>query len=389
MDRRTLLTGIAFASILLLGFVIVLFPRQQAQPLSSLNKGEQPKVVSTSVPAPANAFVPANDSSLNFPTATFRGIPVSSLNDVARVIALSPSSSPLPHGAASATPSLSEQTPENYLSVPIVPDAELNITPLGASNTADYFKYFNGHFRDVPFDVTRFDLALKDKNGTVLFLNDLVEMALAAHNFSGIRGSLAIQRDFAEAEIKFMKSIKVTGSAIEVNREAIGFEMLSVDVIDKAFAVASGTLPESDFISYYGRFVATAQAAHQRLISQSGILSLAAEKQPTWISGLLQRLGIKALAQSVNPPFGGTVITDVPCPCDAGEWVTIGSPVPASLFVPWAFIASPVFFPFKALHPGAWWLGLYNPVVEVPCLVPPVCSLVGTGGEIIMAGTSE
>ncbi len=251
----------------------------------------------------------------------------------------------------------------------------------------DYLKHFSGNFQKVAFDGKNFDGVLKDKSGNVLFVNDLIQKALIDNNFGEIHASLVVQRDLANADISFMKTIKVTGAAVALNKQAIGFEELTIALINNVLGVEDGTVSKNNFLNYYSQFFATAAAAHQQLVAESNVVPMATDSG-NWFTKILAWFGVKAFAQSVNPPFGGQVITIVPCPCDLGSWITIGTPVPASLFVPWVFMASPLFFPFKAVHPGAWWLGLYNPLVQIPCLVPPLCTPIGAGGDIIMAGTS-
>ncbi len=403
------------AAILLILVIVVALPRSQQgnRAGSEVKPNLLPQVaLPTSTPLSSNAFSSSNASSgvqppigsENVPPASppspqnpvFQGKSVTSLSDVARIIASATSSgnapASAPAGTAAASTASSAASPiaasAQLLALPDVPDSEIEIDPSGAATASDYLKYFNAHFADVSFDAKQFDGVLKNASGTILFMNDLVEKAIADGNFPEIHSSLLVQRDFADAEIGFMRSIKVTGAAIALNKQAIGFEELTIDLVNNALAVEAGTFSKNNFLAYYARFAATAQSAHQELVAQSGALSTATDNG-NWLTKILQWFGIKALAQSANPPFGGMVVMVLPCPCNFGIWVIVGTPVPASLFVPVAFMASPLFFPFKAAHPGAWWLGLYNPLVQIPCLVPPLCTPAGSGGEIIMAGTSE
>lgn len=333
---------------------------------------------------PQNGFLPQSNSTTlagnqnSFP-AVFNGQAVTSLNDVANIIASSPSIS------ASSTSVVA-------LAMPAVADSDITIDASGVATVKDYLGYFNQHsVKDILFDSSRFNNVLKDENGILLFTPGLLSKAIADSNFAEVHVSLLAQKDFANAEIVFLKKIKVTGDAIAVSKQAIGMEELVVQLIDKAMAVESGAVTKNDFLVFYQAFNLTASTAHQKLLAQSG--ALAVTPSPSWFDRILGALHLTAQAQVVNPaavPFGGRIVTPIPCLCDLGFWIVVGPPRPASLFVPFAFLATPLFYLDKSLTPGVWWLGLYNPIAQIPCLtgLPPFCVPAGFGGEIIMTGTS-
>jgi hypothetical protein len=308
---------------------------------------------------------------------TFQGKAVSSLGDVAAIIASASSSIAAPRSASVLAP-------------PDVPDADIAIDPSGVSTTLAYLAYFNAHApSDIVFNNSRLAGVLKDQNGVMLFPQGLINKAIADNNFGEAHDSLVVEKDFVTAEIIFLKSIKVTGSAVALNKETIGTEELLSNEITKALAVGSGQLSTSDFLAYENQFSLTVQNAHAQLLASSGVLAIAPPQN--WLDHLLAFFGIKAEAQAAgNVPFGGPIVAPVPCLCDAGFWIIVGTPVPATLFVPVAFLATPLFYLDKSLAPGAWWLGMYDPTVEIPCVsgVPPACAPIGTGGGIIIAGTS-
>jgi hypothetical protein len=88
---------------------------------------------------------------------------------------------------------------------------------------------------------------------------------------------------------------------------------------------------------------------------------------------------LRSQAQSVLPPFGGAIITVVPC--NTGLWITIGPPTPGSFMI----MPGTILYLYDAFHPIAETLGLYDPVT-VPCVVGVVP--VGGGFHVVMVGTS-
>jgi hypothetical protein len=293
-------------------------------------------------------------------TPVYNGRPVTTLDQVQQIIAQS-------------TPTSTSET--QSLAIPDVPDSDLAIDAKGASTLQSYLVYFNENSaKGVVFDASKFKDVLKDSDGVVIFAPSLISKALTDNNFSEVHSSLLAQKDFITAEIAFMKTIKVTGKAIAVNKEAIATQELLLGTIDKAFAVESGSLSKSDFVSYYSKFETTINGAHREFLAEATAPALPAGQ--TWFTIADNFFGERALAQSPFEQFGGEVIAVIPCPCSLSLWVTIGPPGPAELYVPFAFLA-------------VWWLGQYDLDVPVPCLeyVGVACAPIGEGGMIIYTGT--
>lgn len=367
---------------------VMVFPA--THPLYTSNGGVVATPSSSSASAPlkspfgSNAFGPGiivgQAPSDTGTMALFQGKPVATLGDVSHIVAsatIANTSSQVP-----LTPSAS------LLALPDVPDNQIAIDPAGAATAMDLLLYFNEHYNNIAFNGQQFDSVLKDKNGVVLFTPGLINKAIADNNFAEIHDSLLVQENFAAAEINFFESIKVTGQAVALDKEAIGLEDLTIQLINNAINVGSGSMSKNNFLSFYGQFNATVKNAQQGFVAQSGILSMnpSPDFWDRWLS--MFGMGTPAQAQSAGTPFGGTVLVIQPCPCDVGVNVTIGSPVPASIFVPIAFLSSPLFFSDEALEVGAWWLGLDNVAVQVPCAQAPACEPTDLGATIIMTGTS-
>jgi hypothetical protein len=285
----------------------------------------------------------------------------------------------------SSNPS-SNSTTTALLTIPTIPDSQITINPEGVATIIDFLEYFNTHYSAVAFSAQNFSGVLRSGNGTgtVLFTDELINKAIADNNFAEIHNSLQVQENFTNAEINYLRSIKVTGDAVATDKETIGFEDLTLDLINNAFAVEAGTMSKGSFLNYYQSFNATAVLANQQLM---GTVVLASKHLAPKSSNMF---GPTALAQGVTGlPFGGIdILPPIECSCDLAILIEIGPPAPASLFVPDIFLASPFFFPFKSTIPGSYWLGLYLPA-PIPCNAGLTsCAPVGAGGAVIMAGTS-
>jgi hypothetical protein len=258
------------------------------------------------------------------------------------------------------------------LSLPDISNSEMVIGENGVSSTIAYATYFNNNYKNIGFNGARFNTVLKDENGIPLFIPALAEKALADNNFGEIKDSLIVQKDFTSAEIAFMKSIEVTGNMVDFDKQIIGSEELTVDLADQALGVVYGDVSRKEFSDFYAAFLTTIAQANSHYVNEVQAVSLVPHKEaPTSpiLSFFLTYLSPVAYAQV---PFGGPVLTIIPNPVLQGAYVTIGPPVATVVFVPWAFLASPLFFPTKTLAIGSWWLGLYSPGSQL----------------IIMAGTS-
>jgi hypothetical protein len=378
---RIVLLGVVALIVMIILVSIGFSPKLRPGQVSNMGTGQSPFPREYAPNFSINAFLPSSGqislgggSPQNAEPPIFQGKPVTTLEDIAAII-----------GGAGAAP-----TTGNLLPLPNVSDAEIKIDASGAGNVIDYLTYFNTHAIDggISFDNQRFEKVLKDGNGILLFTPDLIDKALAGNNFAEVHDSLTVQRDFALAEIAYLKSIRVTAGIASFHKEAIAMEELLIQLIDKTFAVEAGALSKSEFTNFYQKFRMTAESAHGQFVSQSGVLSLGSSGE-NFFARILRDLGFARTARAQTDfSFGGRIGLPVFCLCDAGFWVIVGPPKPASLFVPLAFVASPFFHIWRSLSPGVWWLGLYLPSAQIPCLSAFFCSPIGSGGLILTTGTS-
>jgi len=324
------------------------------------------------LPSPTNSYAGAANQ-----TPTFQGKPVTSLSDVANIVNAAP--------AGASAPSAAQLLP-----LPSVPDSEIAIDPSGTSAIEDYVAYANGHSGDIAFTASQFNGVLKDGNGVLLFPPDLTEQALVSGDFAAIHNSLATYQKYYTAKIVFEKSIKVTGDAVALNKKVIGFDELTMSLIQKDLDVEAGRMSTSSLKGFYEAFISTADADRQELLREAGVI---AAVQPNLWDELLALLGLapnRANAQSSVLPFGGRIGLPLFCTCNVGYLISVSSPKPptiGSLYVPIWFLSTTLFYQNRSLVPGTWWLGLYLSTT-ISCLQLPYCTFSGIGNEIYMAGTS-
>lgn len=276
------------------------------------------------------------------------------------------------------------------LPLPAVADAETTIDASGVRTPEAYVQYFVSHSREVRFDAKRFRAALRNDDGVELLPADLVARALGDGLFAAIRDSLLAWKDFITAKLAFMRGIKVYGEAVAVQKRMLGFDRLTLALIEKALAAERGAAESAELKTFFEKFMATAQHENKEFSRQFQLTALREH------GGFFERvLGLFGAlpAFAANPPFGVTLGQPLTCECENAYWVPVSGPVAppnGALFVPKTFLSSPLFFAFKTLRASVWWLGLYTPGV-VPCLdYSDECEGVWKeGAPIFMTGASK
>jgi hypothetical protein len=92
---------------------------------------------------------------------------------------------------------------------------------------------------------------------------------------------------------------------------------------------------------------------------------------------------VRAAIKLTPHPFGGRILTAVPCTCSLTIWITVGPPVGGSFMIT---PATRVYRNYSPV-PGKWTLGLAD-IEPLPCLTKPFCEPVGAGLPIRIMGTS-
>jgi len=282
------------------------------------------------------------------------------------------------------------ENPSLSLLLPIIKDEEIIIDSGGISTAQDYIQYFLSNSSQISFDGKKFDSVLKDENGIFLLTPALAGKAVKSGFSQEIKDSLLTQKDFIEAKIIFLKSIKVSGKTVSLHKKMLGFDKLTLELIQKSLNLENDKISKTELNNYLSQYLALSELERNKFLKEAGL----AAKEPSQFRKLISWLGLEdkfyAWAASL-PPFGGQISEPIPCLCNLGMLIFVGPPTPpisGSLFVPYAFLASPLFYLYESLRPGAWWLGLYNPAL-IPCLTPPpFCPPIGIGNLIYMTGTS-
>ena len=392
MNRKKFIVAslILVFTVLSLG-VGIFFSLRPGQKISPADQPALGGVLSRSepplAPAPRNAFVSSARSGVILPDVDDGGNNASSSAQLSATgssavmneggVSVSPPSFSAPIAAFPSSSYQSASSSVNQVSaldLPDVPDSELAISASGASSSLDYVIAFNAQYKNINFDSNRFGTVLKDESGIPLFIPSLVDKALADNNFSEVKNSLVIQKDFANADIALMKSIKVSGGAVAFDKEVVGTEELTVQLADEALAVASGNLSRDNFDKYDSSYLQTVSSLHDDYVHDMQVaFSGEPGKAKSFFAGFVQTISPVAYADvpGVEAVFGGPIIAIEPA--IIAVFVTIGPPVPAEILVPDAFLATPLFFLMKSLVPGSWCLGQYE-------TIPP--------DAVIMMGTS-
>jgi hypothetical protein len=277
------------------------------------------------------------------------------------------------------------------LPLPIINDQEIIIDSSGVKTTEDYIIYFLKNSSNISFDGKKFETVLKDENKIFLLVPQLAEKAVKEGVNQQIKESLLVQKEFIDAKLTFLKSIKVSGGTVSLHKKMIGFDKLTLELLQKTLDLESNKISKTELDNYFNRYQALAEFERNKLLKEVGL----AMEKPDPFKKLITWLGLEDwfyVWAAGLPPFGGAIVTPIYCTCNLGFWIVVGPPTPpvsGSLFVPLSFIGSPLFFSYESLRPSAWWLGLYTPAI-IPCLqyVGIACVPVGFGNLIYMTGTS-
>ena len=280
-----------------------------------------------------------------------------------------------------------------YLALPTIPDSEIVIDGNGIYIIEDYLSYLANNYGEISFDGKKFDLVLKGENKVPLFVPELIEKAMSEGDFSKIQSSLVVYKEFLEAKLEYLQSIKVIGEIIEMHKKMIAFDKLTLVLIQMALNVPFGIATKEEVSVFYKKYESLANAEHaviRKKVNQ--LFSIIGEEKKSLFVKILEKLGLEnnIYAHAVNTAFGGPIGVAIPCLCSAGSLLPVGPPRPAMIFISFFFFASPLLFKFKSLRSGAFWLGLYAPV-PVPCIVyvpPAECVNIASAPPVMMAGTS-
>ncbi len=267
-------------------------------------------------------------------------------------------------------------SPAEMLALPVIPDSEIAITSTGIRTEDEYLLYFATHIKDVPFDYARLKSAQTSKESGVILPPDLIEKVLAGETSATLRQSIETFRDLALAKAEYLKKVAVSSGAVSIHKRMIAFEELHAELLDKAVAVASGGGSKDELRTFYNKFKTTALQENSSSIGKFGLLKTKKNFFADLTDRVAEFFGFKKRASAAVSLIGGVFTAFAPCPCPAplSQVVAIVGTNPIILNVYFAWAATPALFPYKAMHSGAFWLGLYVPGT-VPCLMWAVCGV--------------
>ncbi len=283
------------------------------------------------------------------------------------------------------------------LPLPAVSDSELAISPNGASTLAAYLEQLAVRGSELAFDGAKIEALPKNTGNFPLLVSDLVEAAIRTGSFTGVRAPLATYEELITAKIAWEKTIPVQGNAVAVNKIIIGSDLLALDLIQKAYAVADNALTRSAFEDHYGRYQKTIDFYRRELRRGASVSYLAPERGVSEFEKFFRVLGLSPeIARAIGLQFGGLITAQFNCTCTGGYTIILTpayAPVPvgtAIFFYYYWFLGSPLLFLNHAPFPGHWILGAYLPSPGT-CRKGGDCDPFGPNpfiGVIEMAGTS-
>jgi len=291
---------------------------------------------------------------------------------------------------------------ESLLKPPEVKDDEIQISPTGYSDILEYLKfYFTGiNFNKDP-NLSQFfqDISkeIEEKKKvpsffSFVYIKDYLDGN--KNNLTEINKRLLFLKRFYEVRIEELKKIKIAFNLKDIHKKFLVHDYLEIILIDKFFEYQQGKISKGDMVKILKEYE-DFRAKLSREI-QNIILSFNKTKSnySLFFYSIINKLFfIKETKAITLPfiPFGGIITVVIPCPCSFGFTIIISPPVPAAIYVPFPFLASPLNFMWKLIVvPGVWALGLYFPGAP-PCLIfteeecIPIFQPIGT---IFMSGTS-
>lgn len=277
------------------------------------------------------------------------------------------------------------EAPREILELPVPKEEELAVDTRGARNFDSYLDQFILKATNIGFPYQRYNLIAKDENGIVLSPERLVQKALQENDFSRLEESFAITKEFLIYKVNDLLQIKVTGDAISINKLVIGFDKLTIELMNQATAVARGKENLTNFESYYQKYNHTADYYAGEILKKQGGVAL--RKSGNLLARIIDDLGLREIAYAATKPFGGKISMVVLCGCELGLMVHVGDPVGGTFFI--SSYSSRIFANFAPIM-NRWILGNYksgSPTCSEP--TPGGCVLIEEGeGTVTIAGTS-
>jgi hypothetical protein len=220
-------------------------------------------------------------------------------------------------------------------------------------------------------------------------------MGFAPGKWAAVESSLHTLKEFVDARTAYVKTVRVSGDAVEFARTMVAFDTLTSMLLGEV--IANGGKPSEALQKKVAAYEATGTYYNWQIAARVGVL---AKSNPTNIFDALGRF----LALVVPPvhaqiggrtPFGGKITYRMDCTvCNRGFIIRLNNAVnksPLTLFISWATFGSPLFYINKNPNVSQNILGLYNKSsgkCEQPVCKGKCCPVDRYDGKLYMAGTS-
>ena len=282
----------------------------------------------------------------------------------------------------------SKQQKQQGLILPEVKDDEIIIDNNNGFNQIDlYFKHI--FVDNTPkIDYNKVQQLFETEPFSLEFL---IDKALNDKNFNEqmIKQKAELFENFYQQRLAILKKVPINKNLNNLHKIFIINDTLSQELAIKFKNYLDGVITKEEFNNYYQEYKNKINFLRNSL----KLTSLKYFDNKINFLSLLMNFLIKPVFAQLSlgfQPFGGRIISIVPCTCNAGRLIYVGPPRPIILFVPFGFEASPLLYLWKNINtPGVWLLGLAHRI-PVPCFTgsPPTCTPVGSGLLIYMTGTS-
>lgn len=215
--------------------------------------------------------------------------------------------------------------------------------------------------------------AEKNKDGIPLLLRESIEKAISSGNFSEAKNTLAFYKEISDKKILALAGLTLPKEYAAFHEKMLSSEKSTSDLITYMQNVADGKASLDSAKQKYSEFEKSMDSTRKDFVALKNK------------DGLFSKYRVSKAEAAV--PFGGMVSFTMPCTCDAGLAITVGPPVGGQFYASYGFMASPLLFPFKQLHIGAWVLGVFTPAPSCFMFIGLACT--PTAGQIMtIAGTS-
>jgi len=377
--------------------VIPLFTPYRGE-IGKLPLAQKPPAQQPARPNPPNAFMPSRQGRL----APISVAPTFEIPPLSQLVSQVPSSSSFTitttpqNRAAPSTKTQSNISPTaSLLPLPSVPNSELSVVFGGAQSFEEFVRVLIDPDAPFLFERERFASLLKEDDGIPYSVTDLMNMSLASGKWVAVEPSLVTLQDFIKARIAYVKTVKVSGGAVEFARTMVAFDMLTAGLLDEV--VANGGKPSGELQRKVAVYAATGAYQNQEIGSR--VREQASSRTPDifgFFSKLIPFIPQNAYAQAGGKsPFGGKINFRKDCTlCNFGFIITLKNAVDdssLSLFISWATFASPLFYINKNPTSGQNIIGLYNKEsgeCKQPRCKGKCCRVDNYDGKLYMAGTS-